>query len=301
MERTVLIANTSNMPVAAREASIYTGITIAEFYRDMGYSVALMADSTSRWAEALREVSGRLEEMPAEEGYPAYLAARLAEFYERAGYVETLAGNSGSICIIGAVSPPGGDFSEPVTQHTKRFIRCFWALDKSLASARHFPAINWLDSYSEYLGDVAAWWREAVGMDWLGMRNQAMELLSEESRLAQIVKLVGPDALPDEQRLVLETSRLLREGFLQQNAMDEVDASSSVHKQIRLLDLILHFHQRAQRIVKRGAPISVIHNLPVVDTIIRAKATYGNDQVDQINDLKKSIDAQMSQLETEYK
>ena len=289
------------MPVAAREASIYTGITIAEFYRDMGYSVALMADSTSRWAEALREVSGRLEEMPAEEGYPAYLAARLAEFYERAGFVHTLADNSGSICIIGAVSPPGGDFSEPVTQHTKRFIRCFWALDKSLASARHFPAINWLDSYSEYLGDVAAWWREAVGMDWLAMRNQAMELLSEESRLAQIVKLVGPDALPDEQRLVLETSRLLREGFLQQNAMDEVDASSSVQKQISLLDLILYFHQRAHRIVKRGAPISVIHNLPVVDTIIRAKATYGNDQVDQINDLKKSIDAQMSELETEYK
>jgi V/A-type H+-transporting ATPase subunit A len=301
MERTVLIANTSNMPVAAREASIYTGITIAEYYRDMGYSVALMADSTSRWAEALREVSGRLEEMPAEEGYPAYLAARLAEFYERAGYVETLAGNSGSICIIGAVSPPGGDFSEPVTQHTKRFIRCFWALDKSLASARHFPAINWLDSYSEYLGDVAGWWQEQVGMDWLAMRNEAMELLSEESRLAQIVKLVGPDALPDEQRLVLETSRLLREGFLQQNAMDEVDASSSVHKQIRLLELMLYFHQRAHRIVKRGAPISVIHNLPVVDALIRAKGIFGNDRLDGFDDLKKTIDTQMNQLETEYK
>jgi V/A-type H+-transporting ATPase subunit A len=267
----------------------------------MGYSVALMADSTSRWAEALREVSGRLEEMPAEEGYPAYLAARLAEFYERAGYVETLSGNAGSICIIGAVSPPGGDFSEPVTQHTKRFIRCFWALDKSLASARHFPAINWLDSYSEYLEDVAPWWREQVGMDWLGMRNQAMELLSEESRLSQIVKLVGPDALPDEQRLVLETSRLLREGFLQQNAMDEVDATSSVHKQIRLLDLILYFHQRAQRIVKRGAPISVIHNLPVVDTIIRVKAVVDNDHLEQLDELKKTIDAQMNELETEYK
>lgn len=203
MERTVLIANTSNMPVAAREASIYTGITIAEFYRDMGYHVALMADSTSRWAEALREVSGRLEEMPAEEGYPAYLAARLAEFYERAGYVETLSGKFGSISIIGAVSPPGGDFSEPVTQHTKRFIRCFWALDKSLASARHFPAINWLDSYSEYLESVAAWWQKEVGMDWLGMRNHAMEILSEESRLSQIVKLVGPDALPGDRKSVV--------------------------------------------------------------------------------------------------
>ncbi len=245
MERTVLIANTSNMPVAAREASIYTGITIAEYYRDMGYHVALMADSTSRWAEALREVSGRLEEMPAEEGYPAYLAGRLAEFYERAGYVETLNGNQGSVSIVGAVSPPGGDFSEPVTQHTKRFIRCFWALDKSLASARHFPAINWLDSYSEYLEDVAGWWREKVGKDWFAMRNQAMEILSEESRLSQIVKLVGPDALPDEQRLILETARLLREGFLQQNAMDAVDAYSTIQKQIRMLELILHFHERA--------------------------------------------------------
>ncbi|MBC7262542.1 MAG: V-type ATP synthase subunit A, partial [Chloroflexi bacterium] len=221
MDRTVLIANTSNMPVAAREASIYTGITIAEYYRDMGYHVALMADSTSRWAEALREISGRLEEMPAEEGYPAYLAARLAEFYERAGYVETLSGEKGSISLIGAVSPPGGDFSEPVTQHTKRFIRCFWALDKALASARHFPAVNWLESYSEYLSDIADWWREQVGQDWQSMRTQAMAILNEESRLERIVKLVGPDALPDEQRLILETAHLLREGFLQQSALDE--------------------------------------------------------------------------------
>jgi V/A-type H+-transporting ATPase subunit A len=301
MERTVLIANTSNMPVAAREASIYTGITIAEYYRDMGYHVALMADSTSRWAEALREVSGRLEEMPAEEGYPAYLAARLAEFYERAGYVETLSGKPGSISIIGAVSPPGGDFSEPVTQHTKRFTRCFWALDKSLASARHFPAINWLDSYSEYLNDVAAWWLKEVGMDWLGMRNHAMEILSEESRLSQIVKLVGPDALPDEQRLVLETARLLREGFLQQNAMDEVDATSSPMKQIRMLDLILHFHARAQRIVKRGAPILVIHNLPVVDALIRMKAQVDNKDLSLLDELLQTIDSQMNQLEMEYK
>jgi V/A-type H+-transporting ATPase subunit A len=301
MERTVLIANTSNMPVAAREASIYTGITIAEYYRDMGYHVALMADSTSRWAEALREVSGRLEEMPAEEGYPAYLAGRLAEFYERAGNVETLSGNSGSVTIVGAVSPPGGDFSEPVTQHTKRYIRCFWALDKSLASARHFPSINWLDSYSEYLEDVADWWRNEVGVDWYSMRNQAMEILSEEDRLSQIVKLVGPDALPDEQRLILETARLLREGFLQQNAMDPVDAFSTVHKQIRMLGLILHFHERALRIVKRGAPISVIHNLPVVDTLIRMKTLVPNEELVKMDEIQKTVDEQMSQLDMEYK
>ncbi|HEX9012405.1 MAG TPA: V-type ATP synthase subunit A, partial [Anaerolineaceae bacterium] len=301
MERTVLIANTSNMPVAAREASIYTGITIAEYYRDMGYHVALMADSTSRWAEALREVSGRLEEMPAEEGYPAYLANRLAEFYERAGYVETLNGNKGSVSVVGAVSPPGGDFSEPVTQHTKRFIRCFWALDKSLASARHFPSINWLDSYSEYLEDVAAWWREAVGKDWYRMRNQAMEILSEESRLSQIVKLVGPDALPDEERLILETARLLREGFLQQSAMDDIDQYSTVQKQIRMLDLILHFHQRALRIVKHGASISVIHSLPVVGGLIRMKSLVENDHLEKLDDVQTQIDEQMDQLDAEYR
>lgn len=301
MERTVLIANTSNMPVAAREASIYTGITIAEYYRDMGYHVALMADSTSRWAEALREVSGRLEEMPAEEGYPAYLAGRLAEFYERAGYVETLNGNRGSVSVVGAVSPPGGDFSEPVTQHTKRYIRCFWALDKSLASARHFPSINWLDSYSEYLEDVAGWWQEQVGRDWFAMRNHAMEILSEESRLSQIVKLVGPDALPDEERLILEVARLLREGFLQQNAMDKIDAFSTIQKQIRMLELILHFHERALRIVKHGAPISVIHNLPVVDGLIRMKTQVSNDELAKMDDIQKIIDEQMSQLDTEYR
>ncbi len=300
MERTVLIANTSNMPVAAREASIYTGITIAEYYRDMGYHVALMADSTSRWAEALREVSGRLEEMPAEEGYPAYLAARLAEFYERAGYVETLNGDFGSVSVIGAVSPQGADFSEPVTQHTKRFIRCFWALDKSLASARHFPSINWLDSYSEYLKDVAGWWQERVGQDWYQQRNKAMEILSEESRLSQIVKLVGPDALPDEQRLILETARLLREGFLQQNAMDPVDAYSTVEKQIRMLNLILHFHDQAHLVIKRGAPIAVIHNLPVVDSIIRMKNQVANDQLDKIDLISQAVDEQMAELEKEY-
>ena len=301
MERTVLIANTSNMPVAAREASIYTGITIAEYYRDMGYHVALMADSTSRWAEALREVSGRLEEMPAEEGYPAYLAGRLAEFYERAGYVDTLNGHQGSVSIVGAVSPPGGDFSEPVTQHTKRYIRVFWALDKSLASARHFPAINWLDSYSEYIEDVADWWQEKVGRDWLGMRNKSMEILSEENRLSQIVKLVGPDALPDGERMILETARLLREGILQQNAMDPVDAYSSLEKQIRMLELVLHFHDRGLNIIKRGAPISIIHDLPVVDVLIRMKSSVPNEELNKLEDIQKQIDTEMGQLDVEYR
>jgi V/A-type H+-transporting ATPase subunit A len=301
MERTVLVANTSNMPVAAREASIYTGITIAEYYRDMGYHVALMADSTSRWAEALREISGRLEEMPAEEGYPAYLAARLAEFYERAGYVETLNGQHGSVSVIGAVSPPGGDFSEPVTQHTKRFIRCFWALDKELASARHFPSVNWLDSYSEYLDDVAGWWREQTGRDWHAMRAQAMDILNEESRLERIVKLVGPDALPDAQRLTLETARLLREGFLQQNALDEVDTYASAQKQIQMLDLILHFHQRAQRIVQGGALVVAIQELPVVNRLIRMKTLVANDQLDELDGIRKELDEQLDQVEQEHK
>ncbi len=300
MERTVLIANTSNMPVAAREASIYTGITIAEYYRDMGYHVALMADSTSRWAEALREISGRLEELPAEEGYPAYLADRLAEFYERAGAVETLSGQTGSVSVIGAVSPPGGDFSEPVTQHTKRFIRCFWALDKSLASARHFPSINWLDSYSEYMEDVADWWQGEVGQDWYALRSQAMEILSEESRLSQIVKLVGSDTLPDEQRLILETARLLREGFLQQSSFDAVDSFSTVHKQIRMLNLILHFHHQAQKVIKLGAPIGVIHELPVVNTLIRMKTVVSNDDLSKFDDIQKDINEQIKKLETDY-
>jgi len=215
--------------------------------------------------------------------------------------VETLNGKLGSVSVIGAVSPPGGDFSEPVTQHTKRFIRCFWALDKSLASARHYPSVNWLDSYSEYLEDVAGWWVEQVNHDWYPMRAQAMEILTQESRLAQIVKLVGPDALPDEQRLTLETARLLREGFLQQNAMDEVDAYSTVQKQIRMLALILHFHLRAQRVIKRSAPIVVIHDLPVVNTLIRMKTLIANDQLDKLDEVRKEIDEQMDQLEMEYK
>ena len=300
MERTILIANTSNMPVAAREASIYTGVTLAEYYRDMGYHVAMMADSTSRWAEALREISGRLEEMPAEEGYPAYLAARLAEFYERAGRVITLNGAQGSVSIIGAVSPPGGDFSEPVTQHTQRFIRCFWALDKSLASARHFPAINWLESYSEYVDEVIGWWKDAGFADWHTLRTQAMDILQRESHLQQIVKLVGPDALPDDQRLILETAHLLREGFLQQSALDAVDAYATTEKQIRMLRAILHFHERAVRIVAKGCPIVIIHGLPIVNTLVRMKTSIPNDKVDQIDGIVTDLDAQMDQLQHDY-
>jgi len=300
MERTVLIANTSNMPVAAREASVYTGVTLAEYYRDMGYHVALMADSTSRWAEALREISGRLEEMPAEEGYPAYLAARLAEFYERAGRVTTLNDGCGSVSIIGAVSPPGGDFSEPVTQHTSRFIRCFWALDKALASARHFPAINWLESYSEYVDEVADWWREQGHEGWHALREQTLEILQHESRLQQVVKLVGPDALPDDQRLILETARLLREGFLQQSALDEVDSYSTIDKQMRLLEIMLHFHNRAARVIAKGCPIFVIHGLPVVNTLVRAKTSVPNEQVERIDDIRKALDEQMDQVEKDY-
>jgi len=301
MERTVLIANTSNMPVAAREASVYTGVTIAEYYRDMGYHVALMADSTSRWAEAMREVSGRLEEMPAEEGYPAYLAARLAEFYERAGYVQTLNDREGSVTIIGAVSPPGGDFSEPVTQHTKRFVRCFWALDRELAYARHFPAVSWQESYSEYVDDLGDWWHDEVGQDWHAMREQAMEILTREGRLQQIVQLVGPDALPDEQRLILETARILREGFLQQSALDEVDTYSTAEKQIRMLELILHFHERASALIKRGCPIVLIHELPVTAALIRVKSTVPNDQLDRLDQVRAEIDQQMDKLERDYR
>ena len=300
MERTVLIANTSNMPVAAREASIYTGITLAEYYRDMGYDVALMADSTSRWAEALREISGRLEEMPAEEGYPAYLAARLAEFYERAGRVTTLGGINGSVSLIGAVSPPGGDFSEPVTQHTRRFIRCFWALDKGLASARHFPAINWIESYSEYVDEVADWWRERGHDSWHKLRGQALGILQRESRLQQVVKLVGPDALPDDQRLILETARLLREGFLQQSALDEIDAYSTVEKQMRLLQIILHFHDRAAHVIAKGCPIFVIHGLPVVNVLVRAKTNIPNERGERIDEILKALDEQMDQVEKDY-
>ncbi|MGC9469304.1 MAG: V-type ATP synthase subunit A [Anaerolineae bacterium] len=300
MERTILIANTSNMPVAAREASIYTGVTLAEYYRDMGYDVAMMADSTSRWAEALREISGRLEEMPAEEGFPAYLSARLAEFYERAGRVRTLNGDAGSVSLIGAVSPPGGDFSEPVTQHTRRFVRCLWALDKELASERHFPAVNWLQSYSQYVDEVGAWW-EAKGWDqWEGVRERALEILQRESHLQQIVQLIGADALPDNQRLILETAYLLREGFLQQDAMDDIDTYTTIDKQMRMLKLVLQFHERAERIISKGCPIIVLRDLPVVNQIVRIKQTVPNDELDRLEEIERTLREQMVELEQRY-
>jgi V/A-type H+-transporting ATPase subunit A len=302
MERTVLIANTSNMPVSAREASIYTGITLGEYYRDMGYNVAIMADSTSRWAEALREISGRLEEMPAEEGFPAYLPTRLAEFYERAGYVKTLAGESeGSISLIGAVSPPGADFSEPVTQNTKRFVRCFWALDKSLAASRHFPAVNWLDSYSEYLNDLEPWFEKKVNQEWLELRKRAMSLLKEESRLQDIVKLVGEDVLPDNQRLILEVARLIKIGFLQQNAFDDIDRYSDINKQYWILKIILHLYDQAQPLVKKNVPISQIKNNELFSKLLRLKSTVPNDEIDKIKDFQNEIDDFYQQLADNYK
>jgi V/A-type H+-transporting ATPase subunit A len=300
MERTILIANTSNMPVAAREVSIYTGVTLAEYYRDMGFGVAIMADSTSRWAEALRELSGRLEEMPAEEGFPAYLPTRLAEFYERGGRVTTLEGATGSISIIGAVSPPGGDFSEPVTQHTKRFIRCFWALDRDLANARHYPAISWTDSYSEYAEELKDWW-ERVNPRWHEARTHAMELLKTEQRLAQIVKLIGPDALPDTQRLVLLTAEMIKNGFLQQNAFDDVDMYSAPEKQVLILGLIMDFYTRALEIIRAGAPLLKIRELESVNTIIRIKSQVANDDVKAIRDIETRMNDELDKLEKGYR
>jgi V/A-type H+-transporting ATPase subunit A len=276
MERTILIANTSNMPVAAREVSIYTGVTLAEYYRDMGYDVAIMADSTSRWAEALRELSGRMEEMPAEEGFPAYLPTRLAEFYERAGRVQTLAGNEGSVSIIGAVSPPGGDFSEPVTQHTKRFIRCFWALDRELANARHYPAISWVDSYSEYADEVRSWW-EKVNASWDSARSSALELLKKEQRLAEIVRLIGADALPDDQKLILITAGLIKDGFLQQNSFDDTDMYCAPAKQVGILSLIMEFYERALFLLRRGLTMVQINELSLRERLARLKSEVKND------------------------
>ena len=300
MERTILIANTSNMPVAAREVSIYTGVTLAEYYRDMGYSVAIMADSTSRWAEALRELSGRLEEMPAEEGFPAYLPTRLAEFYERGGRVTTHEGKKGSITIIGAVSPPGGDFSEPVTQHTKRFIRCFWALDRDLANARHYPAISWIDSYSEYGEELRGFW-EKVNADWATTRMEAMELLKREQRLAQIVKLIGPDALPDTSRLVLLCADMIKNGFLQQNAFDPVDMYSVPEKQVIILRLIMDFYTRALRIIRGGAPLLKIRSLSVIERIVRMKSQVTNDRLELVQEVRNLLDRELGELEKEYK
>lgn len=300
MERTILIANTSDMPVAAREASIYTGITIAEYYRDMGYDVAIMADSTSRWAEALREISGRLEEMPAEEGFPAYLATRLAEFYERAGRVTTLNGSEGSITVIGAVSPPGGDFSEPVTQHTKRFVRCFWGLDKELASARYFPAINYMDSYSEYLEDVSGWWNQYEEANWKELRDRAMGLLQQDSKLQKIVKLVGEDALPDDQRLVIEGAKLLKNAILQQSAFDDVDMYAEPLRQLWMLKIILHFYERAGIVIKKGAPIYRIREMEAIERVNRMKARISNQQIDKFQDVLQEINQEFDELEQDY-
>jgi len=299
MERTILIANTSNMPVSAREASIYTGITMAEYYRDMGYAVALMADSTSRWAEALREVSGRLEEMPAEEGFPSYLPSRLAEFYERTGVVETLGTEKhiGSICAIGAVSPPGGDFSEPVTQHTKRFTRVFWALDPDLAAARHYIAINWMQSYSGYVDELAGWWHKQVDKEWSSYREEAIRILQTEDDLKNIVKLVGPEALPDKQRLTLETARIIRTAFLQQNAMDPVDTYCSPQKQFKMLKIIMDFHRLAERVVSKGAPIFKVTELPITEEIMRMKISVPNDKVNLLDDLETRMNQHFEQLE----
>ena len=300
MERTILIANTSNMPVSAREASIYTGITMAEYYRDMGYSVAIMADSTSRWAEALRELSGRMEEMPAEEGFPAYLPTRIAQFYERAGYMKTLSEKEGSVSIIGAVSPPGGDFSEPVTQHTKRFVRCFWGLDRALASARHYPSISWLDSYSEYIDDVKTWWNQNSSGTWYDSRKKIMELLQKEVRLNQIVKLVGPDALPDSQNFIIEVCSLFKTAFLQQNAFDVIDRYCSVEKQVRMLQLILEYYELGSDYISKGVPLVRIRRLQVVQEIARARFNVSNDDISSLDKLQLKLEKSMAQLGSLY-
>ncbi len=299
MERTILIANTSNMPVAAREVSLYSGITLAEYYRDMGLHVAIMADSTSRWAEALRELSGRMEEMPAEEGFPAYLPTRLAEFYERAGRVNSLCGEEGSVSVIGAVSPPGGDFSEPVTQHTKRFIRCFWALDRELANARHYPAIGWIDSYSEYADEVRAWW-DKYDHRWADIRIKALDLLKKEQRLQQIVRLIGADALPDADRLVLTVAEMIKNGFLQQDAFDAVDQFSVPEKQVHILELIMSFYDKALEAVKAGAPLVKVTELPVRNEIIRAKSRVPNEKIDELSTISHHLDEQMAGLSRTY-
>ena len=296
MNRTILIANTSNMPVAAREASVYTGMTIAEYYRDMGYHVALMADSTSRWAEALREISGRLEEMPAEEGFPAYLASRLAEFYERAGYVKTLEGKEGSVTVIGAVSPQGGDFSEPVTQNTKRYVRTFWGLDRALAYARHFPSINWLTSYSEYADDLKPWYDEHVGPEFVSSRHQIAHLLQKESELMEIVKLIGADILPEDQKLVMETARLIRVGFLQQNAYHAIDTYVPLDKQLRMMELILKLYHGARDIVSRAIPLSQLKATGIFESLAKMKYEVPNDHQEKFDEYDKAIDESLRQV-----
>ncbi len=295
-DRTVLIANTSNMPVAAREASIYTGITLAEYYRDMGYHIAIMADSTSRWAEALREISGRLEEMPAEEGFPAYLPSRLSEFYERAGYCETLNGAEGSVTIIGAVSPQGSDFSEPVTQNTKRFVRCFWALDKSLAYARHYPAIDWNSSYSEYIDDLSDFYSENVGPDFMRFRQEITSILAEENKLLEIVKLIGADVLPDDQKLIIETARVIRVGFLQQNAYHKDDTYVPLEKQKLMMQAILELYHRSLDALHKGVPLSEVMRLGFFDKISKIKYDIPNDKPERFNEYLDEMDKAFGDL-----
>ncbi len=301
LNRTILIANTSNMPVAAREASIYTGITLAEYFRDMGYHVAIMADSTSRWAEALREISGRLEEMPAEEGYPAYLPSRIAEFYERAGYVDTLNEEEGSVTVIGAVSPAGGDFSEPVTQNTKRFVSAFLGLDKKLAYARHYPAINWLASYSGYLPLLREWYEENVADDIFNLRADMLKLLYEEDKLLEIVKLVGEDVLPDDQRLIIEVAKALKVGFLQQNAYNAVDTYVPLDKQYKMLKVINNFYKQGVKAVKLGIPIAIIMDRDLIERIYKMKYNIPNDNLNEIDDLENDIANYMNNLIAKYR
>lgn len=295
-DRTVLIANTSNMPVAAREASIYTGITLAEYYRDMGYHIAIMADSTSRWAEALREISGRLEEMPAEEGFPAYLPSRLSEFYERAGYVNTLGGSEGSVTIIGAVSPQGSDFSEPVTQNTKRFVRCFWALDKSLAYARHYPAINWTMSYSEYSDDLSQYYNENVAPDFMKLRQGISNILHEETNLMEIVKLMGSDVLPDDQKILIETARVVRVGFLQQNAYHKDDTYVPLNKQYLMMKAILSLFEKSKNALSKGVPMSSIIETGWFEKLIKVKYDIPNDKPSMFEDYEADMTADFEKL-----
>ena len=298
-KRTVMIANTSNMPVAAREVSIYTGVTMAEYYRDMGYHVAVMADSTSRWAEALRELGGRLEEMPAEEGFPAYLPTRLAEFYERAGMVETLSGRPGSVTIIGSISPPGGDFSEPVTQHTRRFVRCFWALDRDLANARHYPSISWLQSYSEYIPDVEEWWK-SLDLDWRTLRDKALDLLQREDNLQNIVKLIGPDALPDTQKLVLFIAEILKDAFLQQDAFDKNDMYALPLKQIKMLKAIMQINEKCDDLIHRGVPMVMIREMTSISPIMRMKMTVENDRLEKIDEMIRAFQEEADDLKRRF-
>jgi V/A-type H+/Na+-transporting ATPase subunit A len=298
MERTVLVANTSNMPVAAREASIYTGVTIAEYYRDMGFDVVLVADSTSRWAEALREMSGRLEEMPAEEGYPSYLASRLAEFYERAGRVKALGSpqRAGSVTLVGAVSPSGADFTEPVTTHTIRFIKTFWALDTRLAYSRHYPSINWMQSYSGYLDDVSKWWKQNVSEEWYNLRAESYNILQREDTLKEIVRLLGPEALPDEEKLVLEVARMIKIGILQQNSFDKVDTYCGPEKQLKLVKLMVNFFKEAQKSLKEGSSLPDIRAMPIITTLLKAKFEIPDDQVAKLDSVNNQMSDQFQKI-----